>query len=60
VIDPEGDEPAPSDEFAARHVDSKEALAACFVPISYFVCEAGDRVTAVAYSRLHAGGVATA
>jgi predicted TIM-barrel fold metal-dependent hydrolase len=52
-----GDEPEPTDEFAASGIASKAGVACRFAENFYFGCEADDRMNAVAFQRrLHHGG----
>lgn len=51
LVSPEGDEPEPSDEFAACGISEARDLYRRFVPNFYFGCEADDRMTTVAFNR---------
>jgi len=51
LVPPEGDEPHPSDEFAACGIATSRDVHDRFVPNFYFGCEADDRMTAVAFNR---------
>jgi predicted TIM-barrel fold metal-dependent hydrolase len=51
LVPPAGDEPEPTDEFAACGIGESRDLHDRFVPNFYFGCEADDRMTAVAFDR---------